>query len=196
MARSIFASLLVLILALSACGAWGATDVYCPLILYPSVHVEVRDAQGEPAANGATVTIRDAEGYTASQMGFGENPYISVGEDSRSGPFTVEVTKPYHTSVVFENVRAPTGNCGLNGPAEVAVTLRLEPGAPSVRQVVVPEWSYGFSGGWEDRVIAYVEAAPGVSREVTWSSSDTSVITVTPDGHTKAVCRETQAAQT
>lgn len=193
MPRSILAALLVLSLALSACGAWG---VGCPLILYPSVHVEVRDAQGEPTANGATVTIRDAEGYKASTMGVGERPGISVGEDGRSGPFTVEVTKPYHTSVVVENVRAPTGYCGLTGPAEVAVTLHLEPGAPLVRQVVVHPGPYGYSGGFEDRVTAYVEAAPGVSREVVWSSSDTSVMTVTPDGRTRAACRETPGRAT
>lgn len=183
-----------LCMALAGCSYWGG-EVICGLPGSASVAVKVRDADGQPTANGATVTIREP-GYEATATAYGEPPSIDVGEDNRTGPFTVEVTKPYFTSATVNDVRTPTGRCGITGPAVVKVTLTLLPDAPPVRQVVVPQGPYSYVGNFVDKVTAYVEAAPGVSREVTWSSSDPSVITVTPDGRTRAVCRETAGSAT
>lgn len=181
-----------LCLVLSAC----SYPVGCTLIGTYSVAAEVRDTQGQPTANGATVTIQEAGGYEASARGYGDCPQIAVGDDDRTGPFTVEVTKPYFASATVDDVRTPSGRCGITESAKVKVTLRLLLGAPPVRQVVVPEGPYSYAGGFEDTVTAYVEAAPGVSREVAWSSSDPSVIIVTPGGQTKAVCRDTPGTAT
>lgn len=166
---------------------------------YTSVTAEVRDADGQPTANGAMVTIPEPGGYEATARGYGDpsETQVSVGDDNRTGPFTVEVTKPYFTSATVDNIRTPADGCGLTRSASVEVSLSLLPDVPPVRQVVVSEGPYGFgAGNLESTVMAFVEAAPGVSREVAWSSSDPSLITVTPDGRTRTACLEAGGSAT
>lgn len=184
-----------LCLVLPSCSGIGG----CARPGYDSVTAEVRDADGRPNANGATVTIREPGGYEATARGYGDpsEARIGVGDDNRTGPFTVEVTKPYFTSATVDNVRTPADLCGLTRSASVEVTLTLLPGAPAVRQVVIPEGPYVIGGGnLSGTVAAYVEAAPGVSREVTWNSSDPSVITMTPDGRFRTGCLEVEGSTT
>ncbi len=154
---------------------------------YPIV-ARVRDADGHPTAIGATVTITK-EGYEASEMGAGDPLEIYVG-DSKGGVYDVEVTKPYYDGATVENVEVIEDECGYSDPVPVEVTLTLHPDAPPVRQVVVPTgtWYYG-DGNITEQVTAHVEADRGVSREVTWASSDSSVATITSEGELTAMCR-------
>lgn len=68
------------------------------------------------------------------------------------------------------------------------VTLELRPGAPKIREVVVlPPGAVLGGPRYPMRVRAVVDAAPGVSRAVRWSSSDTSIVRVVPTSDTSAV---------
>src|SRR5206468_10427219 len=83
--------------------------------------------------------------------------------------------------------------CRYALPSDIRkVTLELKPGAPKVRSVVILSGNMGF--GLPDltaQLQATVDADPGVSTAVTWSSSDTTVATVTPTGLVRSRCRRT-----
>lgn len=160
----------------------------CAAIGWSPIVARVRDADGKPTAIGTTVTIRK-QGYEASEMGSGDPLEIYVG-DSEGGVYDVEVTKPYYDSATVENVDVIEDECRYSDSVPVDVTLTLQPDAPPVRQVVVPTgtWYYG-DGNITEQVTALVEADPGISREVTWASSDPGVATITPTGKLTAMCR-------
>ena len=161
----------------------------CPGIGWFPVAVEVRDTDGEPTAIGATATLTKS-GYKATQLGFNDSLQIYVGENV-GGTFDLEVTKPYYDSATVENIEVVTNECGIGETVTVEVTLTLQADAPPVRQVVVAPYGVGLAGGYSHQETAYVEAAPGVSKEVVWRSDDESVATVTADGMVTGVCRDT-----
>ncbi len=161
----------------------------CALPGWSSIVAEVRDAEAQPTAIGATVTITK-EGYEASSVGFGDPLQVYVG-DSEGGTFDVKVTKPYYDGATVEDVEVVTDECGYGDTVTVEVTLTLQPDAPPVRQVVVSPSDIGLGGGYSIQETAYVEADPSVLKEVVWSSDDESVATVSADGTITGVCRDT-----
>ena len=161
----------------------------CPDIGWYPIAAQVRDADGQPAARGAQVTITKS-GYEETGTGFGDPLEIYVGE-SVGGTFDVEVTKPYYDSVTVEDVEVATNECGIGETVKVPVTLTLQADAPPVRQVVVAPYGIGLGGGSSLQEAAYVEAAPGVSKKVVWRSDDEGVATVSADGTITGVCRDT-----
>ena len=161
----------------------------CPDIGWYPVAVEVRDADGEPTAIGATATLTKG-GYRATGLGFGDPLRLTVG-DSVGGTFDLEVTKPYYDAATVESIEVVTDECGIGETVTVAVTLALQADAPPVRQVVVQPYGIGLGSGYSSQETAYVEADSGVSKEVVWRSEDESVATVTADGVITGVCRDT-----
>ncbi|MEW5926143.1 MAG: Ig-like domain-containing protein [Gemmatimonadota bacterium] len=167
----------------------------------PSVVVEVRDAEGRPAAIGTTIVIQEGE-FRDSVPGTRAWDELRVGAgERRPGTYEVRLYKPGYQPAVLRGVRAPpTGNprCNYAEPSDVRrVTLRPLPDAPPVRSVVVLPPSAGLGApGIEVPMTAVVDAAPGVSRAVRWSSSDTTVATVTPDGIVRSRCRRTPGEAT
>ena len=160
----------------------------CTLVGVPSVVAEIRDEAGKPAASGATVTIRKPS-YDESSTGYGDLEPLTVRVGvSEKGPFDVYVTKPYYTEVVVKNVHVPTDECGVSEPARVKVTLSLVPNAPPVRQVVVPGNMFYGVGNARVELFANVVTAPGISQKVVWSSSDSNIASVTPDGLLTTMC--------
>ena len=185
-ARLLTVVFLVLGTLLSAC-----SEVVCARPGIPAVAVEVRDAQGNATALGATAYLYGRLGYEESETGVTEDATIHLDVAvNEEGPFTVAVVKPYYSSASVEPISLIEDGCGIVASADVAVTLRRQPDAPPVQQVVVGGPN-GYAAGYEEQLWARVLADPGVSREVTWSSSDTSVATVTPDGFMTAGCRDT-----
>lgn len=167
----------------------AAPKVMCAREGVSPIYVEIRDLQGRPNAIGAVVTIRNQEGYKASAEGFGDPLRVYVGE-SEGGIFDIKVRKPWHTKATIRGVEVPEDSCGLWASKRVEVTLPLLAGAPAVRQVVAAPYGYGFGrGNMTDRLVAYVEAAPGISRQVVWRSEDTSVVEITPEGILTTQCR-------
>lgn len=162
----------------------------------PSVVVEVRDEQGRPAGIGTTIVIQEGE-FRDSVPGTQAWDGLRVGAgERRPGTYEVRLYKPGYHPAVLRGVRAPpTGDprCSYAEPTDVRrVTLRPLPDAPRVRSVVVlpPSTALG-APGIDVPMTAVVDAAPGVSRAVRWSSSDTTAATVSPDGIVRSRCRRT-----
>jgi hypothetical protein len=158
----------------------------------PSVMVEVRDPRGRPAAMGTTIVIQDgAFGDSVD----GSHPiselHVGAGE-RRPGRYEVRIYKPGYRPVVLRDVMAPgDAHCRYAEPTDVRkVTLELLPNAPKVRSIVVLPPGMGF--GLPDLTLqlrAVVDADSDVSHGVRWTSSDTTVATVSETGVLRSKCR-------
>lgn len=148
----------------------------------PSVLVEVRDHLGQPAAFGTTIVIQEGafrdsvDGQRNFGDPFGSGLRVGAGE-RRVGIYDVRLYRPGYRRVTLTGVRAPGDvRCGYAHPSDIrAVTLELLPDAPPVRAVVV---STDVGLGWPGlraRLLARVDASPGVSAALRWTSSDTTV---------------------
>lgn len=94
----------VFLIFLSAC----SYPTFCSLPGVASVQIEMHDDQGQPAALGATATLTNTSGEQASQTGYSEASFIAVDFGNQGGPFTLDVTRPYHQSVRVENLSTLT----------------------------------------------------------------------------------------
>lgn len=144
--------------------------------------VEVRDHLGQPAAFGTTIVIQEGafrdsvDGQRNFGDPFGSGLRVGAGE-RRVGIYDVRLYRPGYRRVTLTGVRAPGDvRCGYAHPSDIrAVTLELLPDAPPVRAVVV---STDVGLGWPGlraRLLARVDASPGVSAALRWTSSDTTV---------------------
>ncbi|MGH7571414.1 MAG: carboxypeptidase-like regulatory domain-containing protein [Gemmatimonadota bacterium] len=106
-------------------------DPVCTLLLRPSIVVEVRDAAGDPAAIGATVTARTS-GFETAVEGAGDPLRIWVFAGNRGGIFEVRVSKPGHVEAVLPQVVVPEGPCGVTEAATVQVTILPLPDATAL----------------------------------------------------------------
>lgn len=171
----------------------------------PSVVIEIRDALGEPAAIGATVTTRKP-GLEVSEEGFVDSLRVELFANNAGGAIEVTIAKPWYGEVVLPRVEVPEGPCGMLEPKVVEIALASFPDAPPVRQVVLrPSW-YGFGGhncGKPNEVAAYLLADPDVPKDLRWVSRDPDVVMVAPGeilpdgsfiGWITPVCRETYGA--
>jgi hypothetical protein len=107
---------------------------------------------------------------------------------------TVRVEKPWYHSVIVPDVRMQTDRCGLVATARVPVQLKLLPDAPAIRSLYVGRRGLFGSGPRQSRLAAVLDAVPGVSDSVTWSSSDTTVAVVDARGVMTILCRKTYRA--
>lgn len=189
-------------LAANACSMPFSGD--CDGLGEYGIIAEVRTSDGTPAANGAMMIATDGAfaDTVGPVIGFPTNqgPLQISGVENRGGTYAVRITKPYWTSVT-RTVRVPGGSCGYVETQQLQVTLDKLPGAPAIRSVSVQPRSsrFGFCGsGILPQV--YVDADPGQPTSVRWSSSDTTVAYVSPDGilrdgtHGTAVVRATSTA--
>lgn len=181
------------VLAATACDRDPATrlvgnGINCPGIGIPSIAAEIRNARGEPAAMGSTVRTRNTKGFQGVTKAYDSLRVFVFGG---GGTLEVQVTKPWHNTVTIQGVQVIAGTCGVK-TARVAVSVNLVQGAPPVRQVVTAPYAYSFSyGNYTDRLYAFVEADSGVSQAVNWSSRDTTVARITPEGFLTTACRKT-----
>lgn len=190
---------LYLFVAATACDGTQPTQpgngIECAAIATPALSVEIRDVDGNPAAIGATVSLTRAntsKNLITPKVGYGDSLRVYLGGGGTTGSLDVYVTKPYYAPVVLRGIQVPSGPCGLGqGTIRVAASVNLQPGAPPVRQIVVPPNSYGLAGNYSASIIAFIEAAPGVSKEVIWSSRDTTVARVSTSGIVIGQCRAT-----
>ncbi len=157
----------------------------------PSVLVEVRDVNRRPAAAGATLEIRE-KSFRNKSGGSGDGLHLGAG-DGRPGIYEGRVTKPWYKPVTIHAIQAPADTvCHYAVPTDIRkVTLELLPNAPPVRQVLIGSgsWSLGVPDRPEGPIHAFVDADPGVSTEVMWSSTDTTVVKVLQTGVIIPQCR-------
>lgn len=163
-------------------------DADCTSVGKTSILLEVRDEGGRPIAIGATVSAWNQDGVRGYGLVHYDSLHVSVLANNETGKFTVQVTKPWYKDVLVQGVEVSGGKCGVERPAVVPVTLRLEPGAPPVRQVVLYSGGAGLGdGNLSVQLAAYVEAAEEISRAVVWAA-DTAVVELTQDGLITSRC--------
>jgi hypothetical protein len=160
----------------------------------PSVMVEVRDPKGRPAATGTTIVIQDGA-FKDSVDGSRPRSDLHVGAgERRPGRYQVRLYKAGYKPVILQNVMAPGDEyCRYAEPTDVRkVTLELLPNAPKVRSIVVSPPGMGF-GIPDDslQLDAVVDADPDVTHDIRWTSSDTTVATVSATGVLRTKCRAT-----
>jgi hypothetical protein len=160
----------------------------------PSVMVEVRDSKGRPAAIGTTIVIQDGVFKDSVDGAHARNAlHVGAGE-RRPGRYEVRLYKPGYRLVVLRDVMAPGDEqCQYATPSDIRkVTLELLPDAPNVRSVVVLSPSMGFGlPNLEHQLRAVVDADAEVSDAVRWTSSDTTVVTISVAGLLRTACRAT-----
>ena len=158
----------------------------------PAVIVEVRDAMGNPAAIGATLEIRDGTFRDSSKRGDSWDGLHLEAGGRRPGIYDARITRPWYKPVRVHGIKAPGDTvCHYAYPSDMRrVILELHKGAPAVRQVrVFPESQSLGVPEWPEQMSEYVEANPGASHAVSWSSSDTRVVKVLPTGVIIPQCR-------
>jgi Bacterial Ig-like domain (group 2) len=158
----------------------------------PSVVVRVRDQRGRPAAFGTTIVIQDGA-FRDSVDGAHPLSELNVGAgERRPGTYQVRLYKPGYKPVALSNVNAPGDTaCRYATPSDIRdVTLELLPNAPRVRSIILEPSAIGFGlPNLTEQMRAIVDADSGVTTAVRWSSSDTTVVTVSPTGVVRSQCR-------
>lgn len=162
---------------------------YCTDVGIPSVVAHVRNQFGAPSAIGTDLTVT-GDGVVMRGFGFGDSLRIFSGDPLRvGGRFSVRIDKPWYTGAHIDRIDVPEGKCGVEEPYVVEMVIQLRADAPSIRQVVLPPYSFGLGGGnVTTGVGAYVEADAGVSHALRWVSSDSTVVSVTQNGQITSRC--------
>jgi Bacterial Ig-like domain (group 2) len=162
-------------------------DVTVPgvLVMPPGIQVALRNAQGQPAALGASMTALNASqaptpGYVADSL--------TLDANVPAGTYSVRLAKPAYRDTTIANVVVLTGDCGLVQPTKLAVTLQPLGGATSVRSVGVAGTTFLATPGSQVQLVAIVDADPGLSHAVTWRVNDTTMATVDRSGLVTAKC--------
>lgn len=141
---------------------------------------------------GATLKIRDGAFRDSSTEGYSWDGLRLGAGGRRPGIYEAVVTKPGYKPVEIHGIQAPGDTiCHYATPSDIRkVTLHLVSGAPPVRQVrVFPVRQALGVPEWPETMAVYVDANPGVSKEVVWSSSDPKVVKVLPTGVIIPQCR-------
>ena len=187
--RVLLRAVVLMAAGIGGCSEDPAVPVVCLDVAIPSIVAEVRNQRGVPSAIGAELKAW-GNGVELTGFGFGDSLRI-YSEDPYGvgGVFSVEVSKPWHTEARLEGVEVPEGVCGVAEPYRVELVINLREDAPPVRQVVLPPTNYGFGdGNISIGVPAFVEADEGVSRELRWASSDSTVVSVSQTGSITSGC--------
>ncbi|HEX6576580.1 MAG TPA: hypothetical protein VF042_16550 [Gemmatimonadaceae bacterium] len=181
--------------ALTACEKKGPTEVACDASLRPSVIVEARDNAGKAAAIGATLTLigaTDVINRGQPLKGFGDSLKMIAGGNNIAGPMDVVLSKPWHTTTSIRGLKLATDDCGVMNAALIGFTLRRVANAPALRQVVVDPTKHEYTrAGVAGRIAVVVLADDSVSHDLTWTSRDAGVATVSADGVLTTSCRKT-----
>ena len=116
---------------------------------------------------------------------------IHVDGDFAKRHVTVRVDKPWYHTVILPDVPVKVDRCGVVATTVVPVQLTLLQNAPAIRSVYVGRRGLFAEGRFESHLGVVLDAVPGVSDSVTWSSSDTTVAVVNARGVMTTRCRKT-----
>jgi hypothetical protein len=192
-----FRSALALIVALSAAckeatpsqAATPAPKVACTLQLDPSLVVEIRDQNGNPAARGATVSAVRSGRVVFASPNTNTRPLYGVTYGRAKGSVDVRVTKLWYAPATIKGVQLVTDACG-HGTVNLSATINLLANAPPVRQVVTPYQAINVEGAATFPLadLVHVETASGISQQATWVSRNPAIASITSDGKGRSAC--------
>src|SRR6266576_5782504 len=154
----------------------------------PAVAVHIRTEDGAPAAAGARVIVDDRDTSWSTPF---RDAVIIFADYYAKQRVTVRVEKPWYHTVIVPDVRLQMDRCGLVATTRVPVHLKLLSDAPAIRSLYVGRRGLFAEGRFRSRLGAVLDAVPGVSDSVTWSSSDTTVAVVDAQGVMTTLCRKT-----
>jgi hypothetical protein len=177
-----------------ACGGDRSPTIgmHCDDITVPGVIVNpagielaIRNQFGQAEAAGAVVKVLDAD----------RTPVGSYRADSltltvfiiRAGTYSVEISKQFYRDTTISRIVVLSGPCTVQ-TTKTAVVLQFAAGAPPVRGVAVFGTMFLASPGSQARMVATVDADPGVSRDVTWRLTDTTMARIDPTGLVTSKC--------
>lgn len=168
-------TLLSLVLSLIAMSCDWSSFMGCAGVGYSALHVTITDAQGNPQALGATVTIYDGTYRETDSTTY--DPLSVYTADDRGGRrYDIQVSKPHYADAWVRGVETRGGGC-VTGHEKtpvmrtVPVVLTLAPSAPQVRSVhllppriLLDRAPYPSVGTFTP----YVDANAGTSRAIRW----------------------------
>lgn len=166
-------------------------EVICMGPFLPALILELRDPWSRPAAIGTKLIVNGKERREPFRSNISVDSDLRLGVGLGPGPYEVKIVRAGYVPVTLRGTTPPTGDrCHAGMPPETrSVQLHLAPYAAAIRQVVVlPGFvSLGIpEESWTMR--AYVDATPGQSTTVTWSSADPGIVSVSESGIATAHC--------
>jgi len=180
------------IIGIAACTKDGRLPNNCGmpapgLIISIALDLQVRDSYGRGQAIGTTVVIR-GPGATQTDTGFADTLHI-YDQSSSSGTYGVTFSRPYYQDLTVSNIAVTAyDDCPAVKTATVPVVLRLAPGAPPMRALVLLGGQFLDHAGEQAHLLPHFDADPGVSTALRWSSGDTTLATVDANGVVTAKC--------
>src|SRR5437899_8117994 len=154
-----------------------------------AVAVHIRTEDGVPAAAGARVILDGRD--TAWSSPVSDAVVIHVGDDYAKRHVTVRIDKPWYHTIVLPDVPVEVDRCGVVATTPVPVQLTLRQDAPAIRSLYVGRRGLFAGGRSNSQLRAVLDAVPGISDSVIWSSSDTTVAVVDARGIMTTRCRKT-----
>jgi hypothetical protein len=155
---------------------------------YYALQVARRDAQGNPQALGATVTLYDAAYQEQDSARY--DPLIVYAAQERGGRrYDIQVSKPHYTDAWVRGVETPSGGCVTGHETTpvtrvVPVVLTLAPNAPAVRSIyLLPPRVLLDRAPYPSAMTftPYVDAASDGARAIRWRiAGDTSSVEFDP----------------
>jgi hypothetical protein len=159
----------------------------------PGIDVVVRDETGRGEAIGDTsITYR------------GKDSVMSLGRDTLHlpagfvvpGTYSVRVKRPFYRDAMIPSVTVATDQCGGPVTQQVALTLQLVPGAPSLRSIAIVGDEFLPAPGARTQLVARFDADATVPTTVSWRLSDSSVAAIDASGLLTAKCTTKSVADT
>jgi hypothetical protein len=182
----------VVIAVIAACSASdldpsGACEYDGPpgvLVAAPGIDLQVKDQYGQGEAIGTTVDVTGPTGSLQSNITDTLHIFTAYGV---SGDFTVTLHRQYYQDLTISKISVVPAGC-LVATTHVPVTLQLAAGAPPLRALSVEGREYLGAPRAQAQLVAHFDADPSVSRQVTWTVSDTSLATIDANGVITAKC--------
>ncbi len=170
----------VLLSSALALSSWNCAFPTGCNVGFDAVRVTVQDAQGNPIALGATVTLFDGTWSEVDSSIY--DPLAIHGAQDRNGrTYDIKVAKPHYNDTWVRGVRVSGGGCSS---VTVPVVLSVASGAPAVRalrllppRLLLDRAPYNSAGTFTP----YLDADVNVSRDVYWRiAGDTASVDFDP----------------
>jgi hypothetical protein len=153
----------------------------------PGIELSIRNQFGQAEATGVVVKVLDAK---RTPGGWLQTDSLTLTvNDILAGTYTVELSKPFYRDTTISSLVVLEGPCpGWVQTTNKTVVLQLAAGAPPVRSVAVYGTDFLATPGSQARLVAAVDADPGLSRDVTWRLADTTMARIDQTGLVTSKC--------
>ena len=159
------------------------------LVAAPGIDFQVRDPYGVAQAIGTTADVKRSTGEPVGSTNYDDTLHLYSAFDI-AGTFNATLKRPYYEDAAVANIVVTPDGC-LVKTTVVLVTLQLAPGAPAIRSIALVSSILPDHPDNRFQLLAHFDADPSVPRDVSWSSSDTTLATVDANGIVTSKCVKT-----